>query len=48
MTTTGVSRFKKSNCHYLCTGEIQSGEGDVNTIGEGSCVVLAGAKETKM
>jgi protease-4 len=22
--------------HYLCAGEIQSGEGDVNTIGEGS------------
>jgi protease-4 len=26
---------KKSNCHYLCAGEIQR-EGDVNTIGEGS------------
>jgi protease-4 len=39
---------KKSNCHYA-QGEIQSGEGDVNTIGEGSMRrSLQEAEETKM
>jgi hypothetical protein len=36
---------KKSNCHYLCAGEIQSGEGDVNTRRRFDASFFAGRKK---
>jgi hypothetical protein len=49
MTTTGVSTIPKNQIAIIyAQGEIQSGEGDVNTIEKVRCVVLCRTQETKM